>query len=159
MDKKYKYTCVEPHATLIAMWLKGRGGIARWSSINLADPGREATTPVLDATGHPAPKPGWWAADEPFEIITDPAEVGVIRERELKRFHVGVRMGGNGMSLKVTDGGTRRIESETDKAREKFGMAWYVFDYGDEKNAVIMVADGDPVPITEWEKTQKGGEG
>ena len=45
---------------------------------------------------------------------------------EVKRFHVGVRMGSNGLALKVTDGGSRRIRREVSKAGEG---AYYAFDY------------------------------
>lgn len=53
---------------------------------------------------------------------------------EVKRFHIGLRMGSQGLIVKVTDGGTRRIRHEVAKAGDG---AYYTFDYGTQE-AVIM---------------------
>ena len=59
-------------------------------------------------------------------------------DKEVKRFHVAVRLGSQGMSYKVTDGGTRRIRAEVEKAGDG---AYYTFDYDDYKNAAIMAPE------------------
>lgn len=131
---------VSPHivtpesAQRIAEWLDTRGGIAVWPSINLSNPGASWTTPVNNADGSPTTKPTWEAQNKPERVITNPAEVLVSKDVEVKRFHVGVRLGSQGMSYKVTDGGSRRIRSAVAKAGEG---AYYVFDYGTQE-AVIM---------------------
>ena len=77
----------------------------------------------------------------------------MITSKEVKRFHVGVRPGSQGLSLKVTDGGSRRIRAEVAKAeRVHKKSAWHVFDYEDHNNAVIMV-EGDRVSLTDWMAT------
>jgi hypothetical protein len=130
-------------------WLQMRGGIAVWRSINLSNPGASWSTPALTANGEPTPKPTWQAANAPERIITDPAQVHVMVAREVKRFHVAVRMGGNGLMMKLTDGSSRRLRAAVASASEKYGTdAWYEFDY-DMQDAVILVETAS-IPIAEW---------
>ena len=140
------------NAGLISDWLKNRGGVLVWNSADLGDPEHVVTTPALDQLGNRPKKPDWKCGDDPM-LITDPDTVGVASSVEVKRFHVAVRMGSQGMCLKVTDGGSNRIMREVAKAEQKYGdgKAWYCFDYGDYDNAVIM-ADTDIVSLTEWRK-------
>lgn len=135
-------------AATIADWLKNRGGILIWDSADLSDPGASWTTPALNADGTPVGKPTWKARDKPTRHITSPDDVEVVTPREIKRFHVGVRPS-SGLSLKVTDGGSRKIRNEVEKAAVKYGDAWYEFDYESYDNAVIVVADRK-VPLKEW---------
>ena len=149
-----RYSCDEANASKILDWLKTRGGILIWESVNLSNPGASWTSPATVEDGSPYPKPNWQCGNTPARHITDIADVDVTTAKEVKRFHVAVRMGSQGMSLKVTDGGTRRIRSEVEKAEEKHGKpAWYAFDYGDYNNAVILI-EGDRVSLTEWEAKQ-----
>jgi hypothetical protein len=133
------------NAEKIAFWLKERGGIAVWSSINLSNPGASWTTPAKNADGTVVTKPTWQAANEPERIITDPSEVLVSKDVEVKRFRVGVRQGGNGLMLKVTDGGSRRIRSAVSKAGDG---AFNVFDY-ETQEAVIMKPETQ-IPLLEF---------
>ena len=140
-----KYVVSPDNAQRIAEWLRTRGGIAIWHSIDLSDLGRTMTTPVQNQDGTPAGKPHWKMDSTPARIITDPAEVWVSKDVEVKRFHVGVRMGGQGLSWKVTDGGSRRIHKEVMKAGEG---AYHQFDY-DTQEAVIMKPESQ-IPLTEY---------
>jgi hypothetical protein len=124
--------------------LATRGGIAQWPSVNLSNPGASWSTPAL-TDGKPTPKPNWQCSNEPSQIVTDAAEVMVEVPKEVKRFRVGVRRGSEGFTLKVTDGGTRRIRKECAKAGEH---SWYEFDY-DTQEAVIYVPE-KRVPLTEF---------
>lgn len=133
------------NAAKIAEWLRTRGGIAVWRSINLSNPGASWTSPVLDAGGQLAGKPTWQAANTPERIIADPAEVIVATDKEVKRFRVGVRQSSNGMSFKVTDGGTNRIRREVAKAGEN---AYHAFDYSTQEAVILVPAE--MVPLTEW---------
>ena len=151
----YKYTTDECNALRIFGWLKDRGGILIWPSVDLSNPGASTTTPALGPDGVRPNKPNWRSASKPSLHITDLNDVGIITAKEVKRFHVAVRMGSQGLSLKVTDGGSRRIYAEVAKAEEKYGVeAWHEFDYGDEKNAVIMIAD-KTVSLADWIELQK----
>ena len=80
----------------------------------------------------------------------DIEEIEVATYKEVKRFHVATRVGDQGFSVKVSDGGTRRIHKEVAKAGEG---AFYEFDYGDYDNAVI-VAPVAVVPLKEWADEQ-----
>jgi hypothetical protein len=144
------YVVSEEHAAKIAEWIKARGGIAIWESISLSCPGESMTTPVRKADGTPTTKPDWKLGNTPARIITDMAEVTVSQDVEVKRFHVAVRFGAQGLALKVSDGGTRRIRREVAKAGEG---AYYVFDYGSEENAVIM-KPAKLIPLAEWLDSQ-----
>lgn len=146
---------VQPgNAKLFHTWLQERGGLAVWPSINLSDPGKSVTTPRNKADGQPATKPAWWTANEPNRIVTDPAEVVVEVSAVFKRFHVGVRMDSQGMSLKVTDGGTRKIWAAVAQAKAKHGSAWYEFDYGTQD--VVIYYASEVVPLTEWLARETG---
>ena len=92
----------------IREWFATRGGIAVWPSVNLSNPGASWTTPRLALDGTPTTKPTWQAGNTPHEI-TDPADVVVVTAREVRRFHVAVRIGSQGMSLKLTDASTARV--------------------------------------------------
>lgn len=70
-------------------------------------------------------------------------------DREVKRFHVAIRMGSQGFSMKCTDGASRRIRSAVAKAGEG---AYHVFDYTTQE-AVIMAPE-KVIPLPEWEKLQ-----
>lgn len=144
------YTCDEKDAEKIHHWMLSRGGIAIWRSVNLSNPGASWTTPALDSNGLPTNKPTWQADGQPERVITDIADVRVSTAKEVKRFHVATRMGGGGLQIKVTDGGSRKLRAEVAKVKEQYGKdAWYEFDYGDEKNAVILIEDS-AISLAEW---------
>lgn len=142
-----KHQVSPENAAMILDWIRTRGGIAIWESANLSNPGASWTCPVNDESGNPKSKPTW-EAGKIERVITNPDEVEVVAPKVVKQFHVGVRMGSQGMMLKVTDAGSRRIEREVDKAREKYGEAWYEFDYS-VQDAVILVPD-KKIPLLEF---------
>lgn len=141
-----KHECTLENAPKFRDWIKNRGGILIWESVNLSNPGMSWSTPAwLEGTQQPYPKPSWQAANTPARHITSEADVLVLVPKEVKRFYVAVRQGSQGMMLKVTDGGTRRIRSAVAKAGEH---AWYEFDYATQ-HAVIL-KPGKIIPLNEW---------
>lgn len=155
-----KHTVAPENANLFKDWLANRGGVAVWRSINLSNPGKSWSTPALTLTGDPSSKPTWEAANEPERIITDIDEIVVTVPKEVKRFHVAIKVGGLlGMAYKLTDGATRRVHTAAEKANEnlekerksteRLHEAWYEFDYSTQE-AVIFVPDRT-IPLTEWE--------
>lgn len=106
------------HAGKYRDWLRTRGGLALWKSVNLSNPGAEWVTPA-DAL-----KPTWEAAQNPT-IVTDPAQVGIYTEVLFKRVRVALRMSGNGLSTKLTDHSQRKLDKALDACREKHGSAHY----------------------------------
>jgi hypothetical protein len=145
---------MEKHRTLpesahkILDWVNNRGGIAIWNCLDLSNPGMTWTTPVKKESGEQVEKPHW-SAGQITRIITDPQEIEVLVPQVVKRFHVATRMGSQGFSVKVTDGGSRRIRAAVAKAAEKFGEAWHEFDYGSYENCVIL-APGKVVGLLEY---------
>ena len=149
-QKLEPYVCSIENAPKITDWLRNRGGILVWKSVNLANPHGSWVTPAINEKGDPSTKPTWEAVNAAERHITSMDDVVVVVPEEVKRFHVAIREGSQGLSVKVTDGGTRRIWKEIAKAKEKYGRdAWYAFDYYDHNNAVIFV-DSDPTPFRDW---------
>jgi hypothetical protein len=141
-----KFIVHSDSAQQIAGWLKAGRGVAHWTSIDLSDPGFELTTPALQADLFTkTEKPHWKVGSEPKRVIFDASEVEVRTFELAKRFHVGVRMGGNGLALKVTDGGTRRINRELAKTGDG---ATYSFDH-ETQDALIFRTKGSQ-PLTDW---------
>lgn len=139
-----KHQVTATNAAKIKDWLDNRGGLLIWESVDLSNPGT-MTSPFKNADGTPVTKPHWRLSNEPIRHITSSDDVEVCIDTEVKRFRVGVRRGGQGLSLKVTDGGTRKIRAAVEKA----GVgAYYKFDYMTQE-AVIMATD-KVIPLAEW---------
>ena len=146
MTTTTKHIVSAEHAAQVWRWMQERGGIQVWQSVDLSDPGKTWTTPVNDGDGKPVMmKPSWQAASTPAQTITDANDVLVSVDREVKRFHVGIRVGAQGLKMKVTDGGSRRIRAAVAKAGEG---AYHVFDYSTQE-AVIM-APVETLPLSEY---------
>jgi hypothetical protein len=145
MNPTGPHIIVPETAQQVYEWLMNRGGIYVWNSADLSDPDISWTTPADVKT-----KPSWKSRSEPSRKIIDPAEVVVIEYEVAKRFHVAVRMGAQGLSIKVTDGGSRRIRRELSKVEN----ATYTFDYGSYENAVILKPKAT-VPLLEWMKQEE----
>lgn len=143
-----KHIVTAANAEKIWSWFQERGGIAVWPSVNLSNPGASWTTPLNDAEGKPTTKPTWQAANEP-RAITDPAEVTVSLDTEVKRFHVAVRRGSQGFSLKLTDTSSQRVRNAEAKAGEG---SYHVFDY--ETQEAIIMRPTKQFPLNEWIKNK-----
>lgn len=141
------------NAITILDWLRTRGGIAIWSSANPADPGKTWTTPLNNADGSRRTEKPHWSAGSVVRIITDPQEVEVVIPKEVSRFHVAVRLGANGLVLKLTDASTRRLQRAVTRASLQHDCwAWHAFDYSTQEAVIFVVAE--TVPLPEWEQHQ-----
>ncbi len=138
-----KLECDPENSEKFKEWIRDRGGIAQWKSINLSNPGASWSTPAL-TDGKPTQKPNWQCENTPSEIITKEEDVVVVVPKEVKRFHVGIRSGYNGLSFKVTDGGSRKIRSAVEKAGEG---AWHEFDYYTQE--AVIYKPGQTIPLSE----------
>lgn len=139
-----KYQVQAEYAAKIKDWLDNRGGLLIWESVDLSNPGT-VTSPFKNSDGTLVTKPHWRLGDEPIRHITSIDDIEVCVDKEVKRFRVGVKGGEQGLSLKVTAGGTRKIRAAVEKA----GIgAYYQFDYGTQE-AVIMVPE-KVIPLAEW---------
>lgn len=123
-------------------WLANRGGLAVWASVDLCDPGKVWTTPVLDASGKPTTKPSWQAAEKPCRIITDADEVEVVVPKEVKRFPVAVRMGASGTRIKLTDASAQKLSRALDAA----GLdSWHEFDLVTQEAVIYIPGEKRPL--------------
>jgi hypothetical protein len=137
--------CTPANAPRFREWIKERGGIAIWRSINLSNPGASWSTPTLTREGTPTGRPTWEADSKPSLLVTRESEVAVVSEREVKRFRVAIRRGTQGLQYKLTDASSRRLTKAVEAAGEG---ARYVFDY-ETQEACILVPD-KTVPLDEW---------
>lgn len=114
-----------------------RGPVALYRSINLSNPGASWLVPAGNG------RPTWEASNEPERLLTKNDFV-VTKDIEVKRFHIAVRLSGNGLAYKLTDGSSRRVRSAVSKAGDG---AYYKFD-GDD--AVIFKPEGPAIPLEQW---------
>jgi hypothetical protein len=141
------HDCREENAGKFLNWIRTRGGLALWNTLNLSDPGQSWTGPVRDGNGNPVSKPHMYAEATPYRTITSTDEVMVHMDHEVKRFHVAIRRGSQGLKLKLTDGSTNRVNAAVAKAGDG---AYHLFDY-DTQDAIIMVPEpGKSMTLTAW---------
>lgn len=143
--------CSIENAPKFLDWIRNRGGVAVWRSVNMSDPGQSWSTPLRTAEGLPAPKPHPWKAESaPSRVITDPKEVLVVEDKEVKRFHVAVRPGGNGLIIKCTDASSARIRREEEKAGKG---SFHEFDHWTKE--AIIYAPASQMTLAEWAEKNK----
>jgi hypothetical protein len=147
-------TTTKPHvisamnAQVVYGWIKERGGIAIWRSINLGNPGASWSAPVKSAAGEVYGKPNWQCGNEPERIITDPAEVNVTVGKEAKRFKIRTRLSDNGLTIKLDGRSSERVRRYLEKYQTEDKETWYEFD-GD--TCIIMV-DDTVTPLVDYIK-------
>lgn len=136
------------NAEKFRLWLDTRGGILKWTSADLSDPGWSVFTPATDVEGFSNfdKKPHWKAAANPDQIKYE-NEVEIVTPKEIRRFRVAIRRGSQGLSFKLTDAASKKLRNAMDKIENE--DKWYEFDY-DTQEAVIYVP-GEKLPLKEWE--------
>lgn len=134
-------TCVPENAERFAMWLKDRGGISLWKSINLSNPGASWCTPALSEDGTEYPKPNWQTESTPALTVCDSDFVGVEIPQEFKRIKISLQQ--RGMKVVLTDGSTRKVTKALEEAGEG---SFYTFE---DDTAVIWKVVGT-VALMEW---------
>jgi len=128
------------NANQILGWMTEGRGLAHWTSIDLGDPSYAVTTP-----GDVTDRPHWKLSNEPAFRIFDIGQVLVGKYELFRRFHVGIRAASNGLAMKVTDGGTRRIR----KALMAAGPdSFYQFDY--DVQDVLIYKQVGTTSLTKW---------
>lgn len=149
MPEQFAVECTPENAPKFRAWLESRGGIARWQSVNLSNPGASWSTPALTEDGKPYPKPTWESGNTPH-IVTDAAQVGVFTDALFKAFRVGLRRG-DGLSYKITDAAQRKLDKVMTQCEEKHGDAFYrkgVLDIDGASMGVYYTVG--IVPLSEW---------
>lgn len=140
-----KHSVTPEHAPKFCKWIAERGGVAIWPSVDLSDPEFSLSTPAMTPEGEPTPKPHWKVANVPSRVITDPEDIEVTVWQEVKRFHVGLRRGAQGLKIKLTDKSSARLRREVGKAGED---ATYRFDY--ERQDAVIIRPAEAVTLAEW---------
>ena len=136
---------VSPQAApAILKWLAERGGIQVWSSIDFSDPFWSTITPLMGPDGVKVGPPHW-KADAAPRVITDPAEIVVSVDKEIRRFHVAIYLGSQGLKVKLKPGSTRRVHAAVAKAGEG---AYHLFDF--ETQEAVIMAPASTIPLKDW---------
>jgi hypothetical protein len=106
-------------------WIANRGGVQVWNNINMSNPGAGPMfTPANKQDGTLMDKPSW--SVERGEVIQNIQRFQFVKSwHEIKRFHVAIRRGSQGFSMKLTDGSTGKVRRFQDNHPE----ASYRFDY------------------------------
>ena len=119
--------CNEENAARFLDWCRTRGGVARWRSVNLSNPGASWSTPALTPERTPTPRPTWQADNQPEAIESDPTKIIVFAAVEVKRLRIAIKRG-DSFNLTLTDASSRRVR----KAVADLGDgAFYRFDGGE----------------------------
>lgn len=139
--KPFPITCVPENAERFAMWIRERGGICLWKSLNLSNPGASWCTPFTTEDGQEAGKPNWQTESTPAVVVTSMDEVGVEIPVEVKRIKISLIR--RGLKVVLTDGSTRKVRDAVEKAGDG---AFYTFE---DDMAVIWAVRGT-VCLEEW---------
>lgn len=118
-NPKFKIEAFTNNATKLQEWCEKRGGVAKWKSINLSNPGYSWSTPALNEDGTPYSKPNWQCGNTP-EIVTDPKEIGIIERELYKAIPVGLQRG-DGLSFTLTPAATRKVHKLQEQCEKKHG--------------------------------------
>lgn len=145
----FKHSCTNHIASTFLDWIRNRGGVKVWTSVDLSDPGFSMSSPALTVEGLPYPKPHWKVGTDPM-LVTNTDDIEVHCDKEVKRFHVAIRRGSQGLCFKCTDASSRRIRKEVDKAGEG---AYYYFDYTAQEAVIMAPEPGKSMSLTDWGKT------
>lgn len=150
-ETKFKIECEPENARTFYGWIISRGGVAKWRSVNLSNPGASWSTPANDKDGKPCGQPTWQAGSEPEIIVTNPKEIGVYVPKLHKAFRVGLRRSSSGFSTKLTDGAQRRLDTTMAICRSKHGDAFYKKGVLDIDGASMGVYFTESIqPLDEW---------
>jgi hypothetical protein len=148
----FKHNCSTANASTFLDWIKNRGGVSVWKSIDLSDPGFSMSSPALDKDGLSYPKPHWKVENAPSLTVTSADDIEVHLDHEVKRFHVAIRRGAQGFSFKCTDASSRKIRKEVEKAGEG---AYYFFDYFTQEAVIMAPEPGKSMALSDWAKMKE----
>ena len=134
--------CTIENAPLFWEWVRNRGGVAVWSSVDLSNPNGFSTPALTD--GEPTQKPHWRVAASP-DVFTDLDKITVYGQKEVDRFEVELRSGAQGLTIKLTDESSDELQERLEKAGEG---ASYQFDYDCEE--AVIFAQSETMTLQEW---------
>ena len=138
------HKCEDINAEKFMQWIKTRGGLACWRSLDIGNP-KTWTAPLKAADGSIKDKPFGFAESQPYRIITSSDDVLVYTSKQVRRVRVALQRG-YGFNVELTPASTRKVRAAVEKAGED---AYYEFDH-DTQEAVIMAPTGKAVTLTDW---------
>lgn len=146
-----KIRCSVENAPMFLKWIQERGGILRWRSVNLSNPGASWSSPAV-TDGAPTIRPSWQCDSKPELHVTSTDDVIVEHKKEYCRFGIKLQKPtGFNRALKLTDSSSEKVRSKVSECHEKTGKeSWHEFDYASQE-AVIFYADKEE-SLTEWVK-------
>ncbi len=120
-------------------WIANRDGVAVWENADLSNPNAGNIYTPATTDGKPTPSPHW-THPTLREVCKSIKDFRFVKEmKEVKRFRVALRMGSQGLTVKLTDASSKKLHKAIDKVKEETGQdAMYRFDY-DTQEAVIEV--------------------
>jgi hypothetical protein len=138
--------CAAVNAATFRKWIRERGGIAVWRSIDLGNLGT-TSTPARTEAGDPTPPPGWRFAKTPERIVINESDVNVFTSKLVKSIRIGLSRG-SGLSIVLSEASSRRLREAVAKAGDR---AFYEFGYNDKDQRVanIFVPDRE-VPLIDY---------
>lgn len=143
----YLHGVSEEHAETFWKWIKERGGLAVWQSVNLANPFASWTTPVKQENGEAYTKPTWEADSSPRLIVTDPAQVEVLGRIFVRSIRVGIERG-TGLSWNLTKAASGRLNAALDQLGS---TASYEFDFDESDRRIARLYKADSKgPLAAW---------
>lgn len=146
-----KYRVSEADADKILTWLRERGGILIWTSVDLSRPGESSTTPFRDPAGIPVGKPHWRFGDHPRHI-TDISEVEVAEAEKVESLAVRIKRGGE-LRLTLTSHSSAKLQERLAHwSQERNTAAWYHFEgfLVNGWDTAHIYVDSKIVPMQEW---------
>lgn len=149
---QFKHECTVDNAPKFLDWIRNRGGVAVWKSINLSNPGASWSSPANNKDGTPMEKPSWQSTNTPV-IFTNPDEIGVATDALFEAFPVALKQ--NGMFLHLTDGSQRRVDKALAECEEKHGDAFFrrgVLDI--DRPSMGIYYTTEIISLTEWAAKQ-----
>lgn len=161
-EKQYKVECTEENAPKFLKWVRERGGVALWKSVNLSNPSASWTTPATirkgDCEGQegdeiiPYPKPNWQVGAP--EVITDAKDIGVYADELYKAIPVALKL--SGMNYVLTDGSNRKVKKLLEDCKALHGDSHYKKGVlPDEDHSIGVYYTKSVISLEEWERSAK----
>lgn len=134
-------------AECVSEWFKTVRHVSYWENVDLSVGGGFYLTKATDGE---QVRPHWRAGPAPVLSIFSSDAFIVVSRVEVQRFRVGLRMGSQGFTVKLTDGASRRLRAALVKAGEG---SKYHFDY--ETQEAVITVRGRTIPLKDWSLSRK----
>ena len=150
-DIKWEHECDEHNAAKFLDWIRNRGGVAVWQSVNLGNPGASWSGPMQQANGDPSSKPNWESDTKPASVHTDATKIGVYSAVLVETIPAKVKV--NGMQMVLTSGTTRRLTAALRRVEKSHGNSFYRKGSSMDPELYIFTS-GPMVSLQEWADAQ-----